>query len=197
MTRCFVALELDESSRAYLHDYARPVHAALQPRHRWPMRLVKPENWHLTVLFFPDLSESERIQVWSALAPTVPAGAWNDPRFAWQGLSLWPTARRPSLVALEAETYLPAQTWPIAALLDQEPFSRGDSRHFSPFRPHITVMRFDPRWRRVIAEDWAEVTRDLEPFNPARIRFVALSLVLSTLTPEQPVYERERWLEIT
>jgi 2'-5' RNA ligase len=156
------------------------------------MRLVWPENWHLTVLFFPDLNEEERAEAWTFLEPMAGKGGWGDLAFNWQGLSLWPAPRRPSLIALEAEPYLPAQTWPIAPLLTREPFSKGETRHFSPFRPHITVMRFDPRWRKTIAEDWAQVTRNLGPLDPARLRFMELSFVLSVLTPEEPVYVRER-----
>jgi len=192
VTRCFVAFELDEPSRAYLAGYVVPVHAALKTRQRWPMRLVRPENWHLTVLFFEELSAAEREEVWKFIEPTATRGGWGELAFDWRGLALWPNPRRPSLVALEAEPYALAQSWPIAPLLNRPPFSQGETRHFSPFRPHITVMRFDPRWRKTIAEDWAAVTQDLEPIDSSRLRFVELSLVLSTLTPEESVYVRER-----
>lgn len=192
MTRCFVALELDEPSRADLASVVTPVHRALQARGRWPMRLVRPENWHLTLLFFPALDEAERDVVWDVVARGAAAGAWRDPDFAWNGLALWPNARRPSLIALEAEPHAPAKVWPFATLLDREPFSKGETQFFSPFRPHITLMRFDPRWRRILPEVWEEVMHDAPPFDPARIRFDRASFILSTLTKEQPVYERER-----
>jgi 2'-5' RNA ligase len=192
VTRCFVGLELDDGSRAYLDSVVRPVHRALQSRGRWPMRLVRPENWHLTLLFFPDLDEDGRAAVWETIERGASAGAWRDAAFDWRGLALWPSERRPSLIALEAAPYAPAERWPFVPLLGREPFSRADTRHVTPFRPHITVIRFDPRWRKALPEAWAHALRDAPAFDPARIRFDRVSFLLSTLGPEQPVYPRER-----
>jgi len=160
------------------------------------MRLVRPENWHLTLLFFNDLARTERDIVWETIARGAAAGAWRDLAFAWQGLALWPSSRRPSLIALEGAPYAPARQWPIAPLLGREPFSKADTEHFEPFRPHITVIRFDPRWRKTIGPEWEAVMRDVPPLDPARIRFNRVSFLLSTLTKDQPVYERERMVGV-
>jgi 2'-5' RNA ligase len=191
VTRCFLGFELEEESRRYLHTRVASLHAALRARGRWPIRLVRPENWHLTLLFFPDLAEADRAVVWEPIEAAVRNGAFGDLAFAWQGLSLWPSARRPSLIALEAEPYEPAQAWPVAPLLETPPFSKADVRHFTPFRPHITLIRIDPRWRKTIPGLWEEVTADVPPLDPAAIRFHAVSFLLSTLSSDQPVYPRE------
>ena len=196
MTRCFVGFELTEESRGYLHERVAALHTVLQDHGRWPLRMVRPENWHATLLFFNDLTGDERAEVWEAVEAGARNGAWRNLAFAWSGLTLWPNPRRPSLICLEAEPYAAAADWPVAPLLEREPFSKADVRHFSPYRPHVTAIRFDPRWRRRLKEVWDDAVvqagAKLPPFDPGAIGFDRVSFFLSTLSAAQPVYPRER-----
>ena len=163
---------------------------------RWPFRLVRAENWHATLLFFPGLSGAEREQVWEVIAQGVSDGAWGDSRFEWRELALWPSPRRPSLICLEAAPFTGAVDWPLAPLLTREPFSKGETRHFTPFRPHITVIRFDRRWRQLLKREWKAAVGELPPLDPGAITFDRVSFFLSTLSAEQPIYPRERTLAL-
>ncbi len=196
MTRCFVAFELSEDSRAYLAEQVTPLHRRLREELGWPVRLIRAENWHATVLFFDDLDAAQRDAVWAPVEAGVAAGAWGAPAFDWRGLALWPSPRRPALLCLEAAEYPAAAGWPVAPLLADEPFVRADLRHYHRFTPHITLMRFQHRRHGPLGRQWADVAASLPALSPARIRFDRISFILSTLSPAQPIYPRERLLPL-
>jgi 2'-5' RNA ligase len=194
MARCFLGFELTEGSRAYLRARLEPLHRELARERHWPVRLVPPDNWHATLLFFPGLTESEREEVWTAVQAAAGSGAWNGLAFPWQGLALWPSPRRPALVCLEAPLHEPARGWPLLERLGEPPFAKGEVEHLRDYRPHLTLMRFRrgrgarlPRPR-----DWEAVRPLLPALEAEEIRFDRVSFFLSTVTPERPIYPRER-----
>lgn len=200
MTRCFLAFEFAPESLAYLEEQIEPVHRWLRDDHGWPLRLVIAKNWHVTLLFFDGLDEPERRQLWRHVAEQVEQGVsdgpWRAPEFAWQGLSLWPTARRPSLVCLVAEPAPAAGAWPLPVAT--APCAKGNVGHYLAYRPHATVMRFKGRggsapWGR----QWKGLRDELPAFDSARIRCDRISMFLSILSGEQPVYPREFTLALT
>jgi 2'-5' RNA ligase len=198
MTRCFLGFELTEESRAYLRERLLPLHRALSGERHWPVRLVPPENWHATLLFFEGLEADERAQVWGEVERAVAAGAWRTLEFAWHGLALWPAPRRPALLCVEAERFAGAAAWPLAALAEQPPYSKGDTRHLLDYVPHITVMRFrKARGARLPRpRDWEAVQPLLPAIEAQALRFDRVSLFLSTVSPAQPVYPREHTLAL-
>ncbi len=189
MTRCFLAFEFEPASLEYLCKKIIPAHRMLAEQHGWPLRLIRPENWHVTLLFFEGLEEEERKAVWEQAERAARAGTWRELAFQWRGLSLWPSARRPSLVCLEGERFPASAAWPLP--ISAEPFSRGEVAHYLNYRPHATVMRFRGRGRKALGREWREIEAGLPRFDPARIRLDRLSFILSSLSAEQPVYPRE------
>ncbi|MBI4082053.1 MAG: hypothetical protein HY423_05525 [Candidatus Lambdaproteobacteria bacterium] len=196
MTRCFLALELEEASRAYLRERVAPFHRLLAGRHRWRVRLVPPANWHLTLLFFPGLDDGERQAVWEPVAAATRAGAWGALDFVWRGLTLWPSPRRPALVCLEAAPFPGSTAWPIAPLLGDPPFSKADLRHVAPYRPHITLMRLERGRQPNLAEAWDALGAERPTIEPERIRFDRVAILLSTVSRAEPIYPRERSLAL-
>lgn len=192
MMRCFLGFELTADARAYLAGVLEPLHRTLAERHGWPVRLVHPDNWHATLLFFPGLSAEERTEVWRTVEPLARNGRWRALDFAWRGLALWPSPKRPNLVCVEAPPYGPARDWLSAEMLGREPLAKGDVDKLATYRPHITVMRFRrERRRQPYAHEWQALQPELPALDPARITFDRLSFLLSTTTPEAPVYQRE------
>lgn len=190
MTRCFLAFEFTPESLAYLRERIAPVHRLLSEDRGWPLRMVIAENWHVTLLFFNGLDQPERRQVWQRVERGVAGGQWRAPAFVWRGLSLWPTSRRPSLVCLEAEPAPAAVAWPLPVVT--APCAKGHVAHYLAYRPHATVMRFRGRgggapWGR----EWKALRDGLPGFDPGRIRCDRISMLLSTLGRDQPVYPRE------
>ncbi len=194
MTRCFLGFELSEASRAYLEGQLRPLHGRLAGELGWPLRLVPPPNWHVTLLFFDSLQPAEREEVWQGVERSVAAGDWAGLAFPWSALSLWPSPRRPGLLCLEAPLHPACGEWTLTGLLHEAPFSKGTVEHLRAYRPHITLMRFRrgrgarlPRPR-----DWEAVQGELPPIDPARVVVDRVSFFLSTVCPAQPIYPRER-----
>jgi len=198
MSRCFLGFELTEASRAYLRERLEPLQRTLAGAHGWPIRLVPPDNWHATLLFFPRLEPALREPVWQAVQAAVAAGAWRRLDFAWRGLALWPSPRRPALLCVEAARYEAAAQWPLAARLDEAPFNLADTQHLRSYVPHLTVMRFrkGPGLRLPKPRDWEALQPVLPAIDGAALRFDRVSFFLSTVTPERPIYPRERTLAL-
>ena len=195
MTRCFLGFEFTPDSLAYLKEQVLPVHRRLAEELGWPLRLVRPENWHVTLLFFDALEPEERAAAWKAVEQGARSGAWRELGFVWRGLALWPSPRRPSLLCLEGEVFPGAAAWPLPVA--EAPFSKGDLRHYGAFRPHATLMRLTRRGRKPLAREWRAFASELPAFDSAHIRFDRVAFFLSTLSEEQPFYVRERTVELT
>ena len=199
MTRCFLGFELSEDSRAYLRGVLRPLQRMLSEAAGWPVRLVPPENWHATLLFFKALDQAERGTVWAEVERCVAAGVWRGLGFQWSGLAVWPSPRRPGLICLEAPDHAPAAQWPLTGVLSQLPFSKGDGHHLQSYRPHVTVMRFQ-RGRGTETPRPREITARMAEFptiDPTRVRLEAVSFFLSMVSREKPIYPRERTLPLS
>lgn len=206
-TRCFLGFELTESSRRYLEELLTPWQGMLEAEAGWPVRLVPPENWHTTLLFFKGLEPDQRDAVWAEVARSVASGVWRGLRFDWSGLAVWPSHRRPGLICLEAPLHASAADWPLTGRLAQHPFSQGDGHHLLAYRPHITVMRFrrggaagsTPPGRSLrlpSPPEIAERMAALPVIDPARVTLAAVSFFLSTVSPERPIYPREHTLSL-
>ena len=196
MTRCFLGFELSDSARGYLCSVISPLHARMKDELGWPVRLVPPDNWHATLLFFGDLDQAERAKVWEVVKSSVAGGTWRGLRPDWRNLSLWPSPRRPGLVCLEAPVYEPARDWPLTGMLDAEPFCKGEGQHLRDYRPHVTVMRFrrGRGARPPYPRQWERLAGDLPPIDPQAVTLQAVSFFLSTVSPQHPIYPRERTL---
>ncbi len=190
MTRCFLGFEFEPESLAYLRERVEPVHRMLAEEEGWPVRLVRPENWHVTLLFFDGLEAAQRAEAWEEVAAAARSGAWTGLAFDWRGLAIWPNPRRPSLVCLEAALFPGTADWPLPVA--REPFSLGKTENYRAFRPPATLMRFRGRRQRSgLAREWRALRERLPAIEPGRIRFDRVSFLLSTLTQEAPIYPRE------
>lgn len=189
MKRCFLGFELAPAGLAYLKEKILPLEELLSGETGWDIRLVRPENWHATLLFFPGLDGPEREAVWARVVRAAGEGAWRDLAFDWRGVALWPTPRRPSLLCLEAESYPEAARWPLP--LTEAPFTKGKLENLHTFRPHVTVMRFRRGRQRNLGREWRDLKERLPSISPEKIKLERVSLFLSTLSSNQPIYPRE------
>jgi len=189
--RCFIGFELVDTCLERLRQRIEPFCGFLRKELGWQVRLVPPANWHMTCLFFQDLTEAERAEVWLEVQRNVSSGAWSRLVFPWSGLALWPTPNRPNLICLEAPPYPEAASWPLAGKLGIPPFAKADMKNFAEFRPHITLVRFRGVAVRRYGKEWQQASRDIPLVPPSAIRFDRVSLFLSDVRPERPVYTRE------
>jgi 2'-5' RNA ligase len=189
--RCFIGFELDEDCRERLRIHIEPFANKLQKELGWPIRMVPPQNWHQTCLFFPDLSDGERATVWQEVLRNVEAGVWSDLLFPWEGLTLWPSPRKPSLVCLAAAPVQDQEGWPLFQRLSEEPFSKGDVEHLKVYRPHITLIRFRGGASRPYWREWQAQGSRIPQIPPTAIRYNRISMILSDVSPQKPIYPRE------
>ena len=142
MTRAFVAVLLDEGTRAVVADEIerlRPLGKAVA----W----VPSGNLHFTLKFLGEQTDARLAD--AALAIDEAAAGVQPFRLALHGVGGFPGMERPRIVWVGvADGALPFRTLQarVEASLGQRAFS-PDTR---PWHPHLTIGRvFDPRrWRR-------------------------------------------------
>ena len=188
-TRCFVAFELTEESRAYVQARLAQVEGLLTSELPLRLRPVPAVNWHATVLFFPGLEDHERAALWASVAADVAAGVWHGIGFNWRGFELWPTPQRPNLLCLVGADYPAARDWPLYGRLEQVPFAKADLRHMERYL-HVTLMRAAERRRVDARAAWQALAPRLPAFDPRAVRVDRISLFLSVVSREHPVYPR-------
>lgn len=133
MTRTFIAIELNDEARSYLHQQIQGL-ARVLPRVRW----VDPETLHLTLAFLGELDEAQLEQAMQATAETAQAatafvvrigslgifGPAQNPRVIWIGLA----GRLQPLLDLQAR---------LAGRLAQAGFPPEERA----YAPHLTLAR--------------------------------------------------------
>jgi 2'-5' RNA ligase len=188
--RCFIALELEERCRELLRVRITQFHADLRSDHDWPVQLVPPANWHVTVLFFRDLPKRDHDGVWTEVLRSVEAHVWDDLVFPWEDVELWPNPSRPGLICLAAPPYLDVKRWPLIENATKAPLNQGDVAKLLNFRPHITLMRFKGGRARPYSQEWKAMATRIPRVPPTAIRFDRVSLLLSDSSPSRPLYTR-------
>ena len=189
--RCFLGFELTGAARDWLREATETLHQKLAQSAGWHLRPVVPENWHMTLLFFPGLTAEERRQVWQTARQWTEAGAWGPLEIRWKGWALWPSPRRANLLCLEGAPYPQAGQWPLQTCLDSHPFNLGRTGHLATYRPHITLARFRRGKPAPRPADWERLRPLLPPVAGEQMGFSALSLFISNLSAERPHYPRE------
>jgi 2'-5' RNA ligase len=142
MTRAFVAVLLDETTRAAVAvpiERLRPLSKAVA----W----VPAENLHLTLKFLGEQADARLDE--AALAIDEAAATVQRFTLALQGVGGFPGMERPRIVWVGvAEGALPLRA--LQARVEAALGQRGFSPDARPWHPHLTIGRvFDPRrWRR-------------------------------------------------
>ena len=171
--RLFVAIDLPESTRQFL--------AGLDP-HIHRVRLVDPEQMHLTLGFFSDVPEEVdvafrkklgAIEVGAFFLPILGVGAFPAkgwPKVVWIGVGrghphLFQLHKRVSDVAIASEL---------------EPDLR-------PWHPHITIARC----RDVAPQSLRNFLKSNVDLDAGMIRVDSFHLYSSKLTPAGPIHTRE------
>jgi 2'-5' RNA ligase len=188
MTRTFIAIDLNDEARSYLHQQIQRLASSL-PRVRW----VDPETLHLTLTFLGELDDAQLAQAIQAAVETAQAaysftvhvgslgmfGPPQNPRVIWVGLA----GRLQPLLGLQAR---------LAERLAQDGFP-PDER---PYAPHLTLARIKTPLN---TQELALLRRMLAPASPAHSRsdqhlpdipVAHLSVMKSDVTRAGPQYTR-------
>lgn len=182
MTRSFVALVLDEPTRATVGaeiERLRPLSRAVA----W----VPASNLHLTLKFLGDQSDAGLALAVEALAT---AGATTAPfSLTLFGLGAFPGMERPRILWVGvADGALEVRA--LQSRLEDALAGRGFSREARPWHPHLTIGRiFDPpRWRRETSPALAEAIARAATTGYGVLPIRRIALMASNLSPSGTRY---------
>ena len=182
MTRAFVALSLDEPTRASVAaqiEQLRPLSRAVA----W----VPPQNLHLTLQF---LGEQTDARLADAVVALEEAAAARAPfAIALHGLGAFPGMASPRILwvgVAEGALEVRALQSRVEALLQRRAFA-GDSRSW---HPHLTIGRvFDPRrWRRDSSPALHEAIARAAVLSFGTLPVTRIALMRSDLSPSGARY---------
>jgi 2'-5' RNA ligase len=141
---------------------------------------VKPENMHVTLFFFPDLSVEESFIVQSCMK-AVPLA---DTEISLSGVSCFTKGGAPSVVYARAESEgLTVYREKLAGLL------KGEGVHFDPkpFKIHVTLFRVKEVYDR--AGFYERFDSLNTAVSPVKLNACGVSFYRSILHHTGPVYE--------
>jgi 2'-5' RNA ligase len=173
MMRAFIAVEIEVFSG--IQDFVRDLKGC-------PARLkvVEPENMHITLRFLGDISEKKAADLSDALKILE-----KEPAFEFRVCSAgaFPNVKNPKVVwvGIEEDGRLSELQRKVEDVCE----GLGLGREKREFSPHLTVARVKDR-HPVGIRPVIERYRDAE-FGTVRVNEIKLKK--STLTPEGPVYE--------
>jgi RNA 2',3'-cyclic 3'-phosphodiesterase len=176
MDRCFVAVDIDDSSLKAAMQRAQAALVATGA----DVKAVEEENIHITLKFLGEISEERTARV----AELVKGIAFRPFTLDFRGVGVFPDLSRPSVVwagvAGEALDMLAVFTELERGLkmLRFEPERR-------PFQLHVTLCRVRTGHNRV---QLAEVVKDMEDEEFGLQRVEHIRLKKSVLTRKGPIY---------
>jgi 2'-5' RNA ligase len=171
--RLFVAIDLPDSTRQLFAD--------LDPHIRG-VRWTAPDQMHLTLGFFVDVSEDVEIRLRQRLGaiefgafflPVIGVGAFSSkgaPKIIWIGIG-------------KAHPHL----FQIHKRVQEAALAAGIEPELRPWHPHITIARC----RDVSAQALRKFLQAHADFDAGMIRVEAFHLYSSNLTPAGPIHTRE------
>ncbi|NNE66081.1 MAG: RNA 2',3'-cyclic phosphodiesterase [Pyrinomonadaceae bacterium] len=155
MQRIFVAIEINEQIRTIARRQIDSLEAhADKTRVSW----VKPQNIHLTLRFFGDVTDDEL----SAVNEAVAACAGQTEEFCFQvtGTGVFPNMRKPSVLWLGIRD-TDGNLNQLKENLDQNFHALGYPIEKRKFHPHLTIARLrQPRSAIQIAKAHLDQTFD-------------------------------------
>ena len=149
-----------------------------------PVRWVKPEAVHLTLVFLGDIEES-RVSIIQQVMDRV--GNTNDPlELAVTGLGAFPQRGTPRVLWAGVDGDL-ASLYGIHKQLTLGLRAAGFAVEDRSLKPHITLARTRARWSAEHLRAWQSHLAEA-PFNSGRWVVSEVALMLSHLQPQESRY---------
>lgn len=138
MARLFVALELPSALRDALAHWLEPLAAAGVPG----VRVVAPDNLHLTLKFLGAVDAAHTVTVVTALQAIAQAEA--PVAVALSGLGAFPSPRRPRVLVAQVNA---SPMLGLQQRVDSAMAGLGFAAEQRPYHPHVTLARVRPAAR--------------------------------------------------
>jgi 2'-5' RNA ligase len=171
--RLFVAIDLPDSTRQLLADLDPHIRGA-----RW----TEPEQMHLTLGFFGDVSEDVELKLGKKLS-AIEFGAFFLPV---NGVGSFSSRSAPKIIWIGVGKAHP-HLFQIHKRVQEAALAAGIEPELRPWHPHITMARC----RDVSAQVLRKFLQSNSGFDAGMIRVDAFHLYSSKLTPAGPVHTRE------
>jgi RNA 2',3'-cyclic 3'-phosphodiesterase len=176
--RLFTAIELTESARSAIAIEQRNAVEALG-RNRGQLRLVRPEQMHLTLVFIGEVSEARA----AAIAELMTGDILVQPfRIGFGGLGWFPARGAPRVLYLDVMTGMSAAI-DLHDKVSDRLARAGVGRDERPFHPHLTLGR----WRESRPSDRPGVSARTEI---AAVEVDRVALFQSRLSSSGSAYTR-------
>jgi len=167
--RAFVALEIDEEARRHLAELIGKLRGTLRG-----LRLVQPENLHLTLRFLGPASPEALQRLAPDLEQAAAACAACNAALGKPGF--FPPRGRPRVLWLDVS--LPPPVMELQHACERAAVAAGFPAETRPFRCHLTIGRFRD----------AERPGAPPELPPIELRLERLILFRSELRPQGPLY---------
>ena len=171
--RLFVAIDLPDSTRQLLADLDPHIHGV-----RW----TEPDQMHLTLGFFADVSQDIELKLGERLS-AVEFGAFFLPV---NGVGSFSSRSAPKIIWIGVGNAHP-HLFQIHKRVQEAALAAGIEPELRPWHPHITVARC----RDVSAQSLRKFLQSNAEFDAGLIRVDAFHLYSSKLTPAGPIHTRE------
>ena len=138
--RLFTAIDIDDALRERIAGAVGSMRARADPIVNDRLAWVKPESWHITLVFIGEVPDAVAADVTERNAAPIDLPAF---RLVFGQPGLFPPRGRPRVLWVGVEQgseQLAAVQRAVVARLEGVPFRREDR----PFSPHLTLARVRP-----------------------------------------------------
>jgi 2'-5' RNA ligase len=176
--RTFCAIELPDDVRKQLQDHAQRMRAAVADASAsWS----KPENIHLTLKFFGNVTTGKLPRISSAATRTANQFAPFQIRIG--GTGVFPKASRPQVLWIGVEDSSGGLS-ELQSQFEDECAIEGFPKQDRAYKPHLTIARLRrPEGARKLAETHLQTK-----FDSVEVRVTEFVVFRSQLSPKGSVY---------
>jgi RNA 2',3'-cyclic 3'-phosphodiesterase len=177
--RAFVAFPIPETITIRICDIQERLKS-----YRLPVRWVKPENVHLTLKFFGEISLSTVNDIGKVLEDTV--RVYAPLMFFIKGLGVFPNIKKPRVLWIGISGDIKPLS-EIQANLESNLEKKGFAKENRPFKSHLTLGRIKGD---IHPENLFDILRSFSNFTSEPFEAKELVLYKSELNPSGALYTK-------
>jgi RNA 2',3'-cyclic 3'-phosphodiesterase len=177
--RAFVAFPIPEMITIRICDIQERLKS-----YRLPVRWVKPENVHLTLKFFGEISLSTINDIGKVLEDTV--RVYAPLMFFIKGLGIFPNIKKPRVLWIGISGDIKPLS-EIQANLETNLEKKGFAKENRPFKSHLTLGRIKGD---IYPENLFDILRSFSNFTSEPFEVKELVLYKSELNPSGALYTK-------
>ncbi len=175
--RAFIALKLPENILSFIKKIQKDL-----KQYGFALRWVKPENIHLTLKFFGNVSDSEAENIKLALSDCI--GRFSPLLLSANAIGVFPSIMRPKVIWVGISGQMP-MLFSLQNVLEKRLEEVGFKKEDRPFQGHLTMGRFKGR---VDSAKLVEAIKKYKDINSDVFAAEEIILYKSDLKPDGPVY---------